>query len=177
MLNKILFSIFIFTLIFLSGCAPREFKPYEPPEIKYQKTENYSIQSDLEKIVKPDKLVPAYAKIEGDKITILPSSEGANYIVLAPEEYAKVAAVVKLTGTYKKIIIDQEELVNHYISMINALKEQVEIERRTALMYRQLWVDSVNQLNQERYEYKWEKTKLQGMILLESVGIILILAL
>lgn len=173
-LSVILVCLFLFT-----SCAPELLKPYEPPELKFEETPQYSIKDDLDKIEKPKPIQRLYAKKVGeDSFEILPSSEGADFIVLAPKEYAKVGAVVKLAKTYKEIVLDQEKLVNTYVDQINALKELVALEQKKSQMYRELWITSENAYRQEAYEHKWDnRINKTGMYAVTLGSVILLLLL
>jgi hypothetical protein len=166
-------------LLLLTGCAPSKFEPYRPPEIKYDKLQDYDIKEALNNIPKPDKLVPIYVKLEGTYITQLTKEQKdqATHILLAPNEYAKVGAVVKLAGTYKEIVIEQESLVNTYIAQINALREMIALERQKALLYRELWVDSENAYRQEKYEHDRDNTLNRTGMYIITIGSVIALAL
>jgi hypothetical protein len=98
--------------------------------------------------------------------------------MLAPSEYAKVGAVVKLAVIYKEIVIDQEALVNTHVGQINALKELLVMEQRKAEVYRELWISSENAYRLEKWEHKWDnrlhKAGLYG-ITIGSIVIFLLL--
>ena len=97
--------------------------------------------------------------------------------MLAPSEYAKVGAVVKLAVTYKELTLDQEKLVNTYIDQINALKELLSMEQRKSEVYRELWISSENAYRYEKWEHNWDnrfhKAGLYGI----TIGSIVILLL
>lgn len=166
-------------LLLITGCAPSNFAPYQPPEIKYDKLQDYDIQFALTTIPKPDKLEPIYVRLEGTYITQLSKEEKdlATHILLAPKEYAKVGGVVKLAGTYKSIVIEQEMLVNTYIAQINALREMIVLERQKALLYRELWVDSENAYRQEKYEHDRDNTLNRAGMYIITIGSVIALAL
>jgi hypothetical protein len=143
--------------MFLISCAPPAFKPFKPEPIKFDKTEPYSVQEELDKIPKPDPIVRMYVKKITDKtFEVVANKAEATHIMLAPSEYAKVGAVVKLAKTYKELVIDQEALVNTYIEQINALKELYAMEQRKAEVYRELWISSENAYRQEKWEHDWD---------------------
>jgi hypothetical protein len=172
-LSVILICLFLFT-----SCAPELLKPYEPPELKFEETPTYSIQEDLNKIEKPKPIKRMYAKKLGDdSLQILPNAEGADFVVIAPTEYAKVGAVVKLAKTYKEIVLDQEALVNTYIDQINALKELVALEQKKSQMYRELWITSENAYRQEAYEHKWDNRINKAGMYTVTVGSIILFLL
>lgn len=180
--NSFLILMFI-ALIFLSGilfsgCAPSEFKPYKPEPINFEKTPPYSVQEQLDKIQKPEPLKRMYVKkIDSKTFEIVENKDEATHIMLAPSEYAKVGALVKLAKTYKELAIDQEVLINTYIEQINALKELLAMEQKKAEVYRELWVSSENAYRREKWEHDWDnrihKTGLYGI----TVGSIIIMLL
>ena len=159
--NSFLIVMFI-SLIFLigvlfSGCAPAPFKPFEPEKITFTKTDPYSVKEELDAIPKPEPIVKIFVKKTGDKtFEVVEDKNEATHVMLAPSEYAKVGAVVKLAKTYKELALDQEILVNTYITQINALKELVAMEQRKAEVYRELWIGSENAYRQEEWQHKWD---------------------
>jgi len=142
--------------LLVGGCAPSKFKPREIPQLTFNPTPQYSI--DLSTIPKPDKLKPIFMNSEFKEV----SKDQAEYIVLIPQEYAKVAAVVKLAKAYKGIVKEQEILINTDIQIINSLKEYVALERAKAEEYRNLWIDSENAYRQERYQHKLDQAITRG---------------
>lgn len=143
------YIVWVFLILFCIGCAPKHFKPFQPPEIKFEKTEEYKL--DLSNIKKPDKLNPIYVDDNFKEVDV----EDAKFILLSPQEFAKIGALVQMVVTYKQVALEQETLINLHINTINALKEYVELERTKSLQYRELWVNAENNY---RYE-KWEHDK------------------
>lgn len=172
--RRMLQTVILFFL--LCSCAPAKFEPYRPPEIKYDKLEDYDVQSLLANIPKPEKLEPIYVKLDGINITKV-SKEEATHILLAPKEYAKVGGVVKLATTYKEIAIEQETLINTYIAQINSLREMIVLERQKALLYRELWVDSENAYRQEKYEHDRDNALNRTGMYIITIGSIIAIAL
>ena len=170
--------LFVLIIIFSSAsCAPKEFTPFKPDEIKFEKTSDYDIKQDLENIIKPDPIKPIYARVVNDQIEIVEDRSLATHILLPPQEYAKVAAVVKLSITYKDIILQQEALINQYIAQTNVLKELLEMERQKSLNYRELWVISENMYRQERYDHQVDNFINKSSLLITIVGrVVLIFA-
>lgn len=177
-MKQLLCLLFIF-LFLIVGCAPAPFKPFTPPQIKFDKLGPYDVQKILDQIPKPSKLVPIYAKINGDKITELPESKRseATDILLVPKEYAKVAGLVKLAVTYKSIAIEQGNLINTYIAQINALRELVSIERKKSIMYKELWADSENAYRQEKYAHNRDNLINRTGMYVITMGSIVVIAL
>lgn len=164
--------------MFLLSCAPAPIKPFKPEAIKFDESPAYSIQEDLDKIPKPSPIKRMYVKKLTDKsFEVVADKAEATHIMLAPKEYAKVGAVVKLAKTYKGLILDQETLINTYIDQINALKELYAMEQRKAEVYRELWISSENAYNQEKWEHAWDnrihKAGLYGI----TIGSIIIMLL
>ncbi len=143
--------------IFLVSCAPAPFKPFKPEVIKFDESPAYSIQEDLDKIPKPSPIKRMYVKkITDISFEVVADKAEATHIMLAPKEYAKVGAIVKLAKTYKGLILDQETLINTYIDQINALKELYAMEQRKSEVYRELWISSENAYRQEKWEHDWD---------------------
>jgi len=164
--------------MFLISCAPPQFKPFKPEVIKFNKTEPYSVQEELDKIPKPDPIKRMYVKKLTDKsFEVVADKAEATHIMLAPKEYAKVGAVVKLAKTYKGVAIDQEGLINTYIDQINALKELLEMEQRKSEVYRELWISSENAYRQEKWEHDWDNRLHKTGLYAITIGSIVIMLL
>lgn len=165
---------YIITLLLalsLISCAPAKFVPQKSLDIKFDKTPEYKL--DLTKIPKPDPLKPMFVDENFEET----DSANARYIVLTPNEYAKIAALVKLTIAYKEISKEQEALVNSYIRNINSLKELVELDQIKIQQYRELWVDSENMFRQEVYDHKVDNAINRGALGIITIGAIILLAL
>jgi hypothetical protein len=167
-----LFLALIFFANFLvSGCAPAVFTPTKPPEVKFDPTPDYAL--DLSKLPKPDKIKPIFVDENFKEVPI----EQAKYILLAPEEYAKIAALLKYAKAIKDISKEQETLINVYISEINALKELAATQQVIADLYRQLYADSENAYRQERHSHQMDNMINRGALGAVSIGSLLMLLL
>ncbi len=169
-------SVILLVTFMVAACAPPQFEPWTPPEIVFEPTEPYEIQAALDSIPKPEKLKPLYVSMQGDTVTQVPRDQ-ATHILLVPREYAKVGAVVKLAKTYKKIVIEQEAIINSYIEANNALKELLALERQKVLMYREMWVDSENAYRQEKYLHDRDNLINRTGMTLITIGAIIAIAL
>ena len=164
--------------LFAISCAPAPFKPFKPEPIEFEKTPPYSVKEDLDKIPKPEPLKRMYVKkISDTTYEVVTVKEEATHIMLAPAEYAKVGALVKLAKTYKGVALDQEVLINSYIEQINALKELLAMEQRKVEVYRELWISSENAYRREKWEHDWDnrfhKAGLYGI----TIGAIVVMLL
>ena len=137
-------------------------------KVEYKPTPPYNI--DLTRIPKPEKLKPLFMNKDFKEVDDM---ERAVYVVLVPKEYAKIAALLKLTKTYKGIIGEQEKLINTHIEIINSLKEYLALEQAKTEEYRNLWVDSENAYRQERYNHKIENAINKGLLGAISIGSII----
>lgn len=164
--------------MFLLSCSPPPFKPFKPEVIKFDESPPYSVQEELDKIPKPDPIKRIYVKKVTDKtFEVVADKVEATHIMLAPKEYAKVGAVVKLAKTYKELVIDQEALVNTYIEQINALKELYAMEQRKAEVYRELWISSENAYRQEKWEHDWDNRLHKAGLYAITAGSIIVMLL
>ena len=166
--------------LFLVSCAPVPFKPYKPEPITFEDTLPYSVQEEINKIPKPEPLKRMYVKkVDDMSYQVVEDKTTATHIMLAPSEYAKVGAIVKLTKTYKQLVLDQEKLMNTYIDQINALKELLAMEQRKSDSYRELWISSENAYRYEKWEHDWDnrihKTGLYGITIGAIVIVLLLL--
>ena len=176
MKTKIIFCI-VLLFLFVS-CSPKQFSPYKPPDLKLQPTPNVNIKDDIENLPKPEKLKVIYVKkISDNSFEVVERSEESTHILLAPREYAKVGAIVKLAKTYKEIILISEGIVNTYIDEINALKELSALEREKVISYRELWVNSENMYRQEKFEHDKDNIINKGGMYLITMGSILLFLL
>ena len=166
--------------LFILSCAPAPFKPFKPEPIKFEETPSYSVQEELDKIPKPDPIKRMYVKrVDDTTYQVVAGKLEATHIMLAPSEYAKVGAVVKLAVAYKELAIDQEKLVNTYIEQINALKELLAMEQRKSEVYRELWISSENAYRYEKWEHQkdnfFHKAGLYGITIGAVVVMLLLL--
>lgn len=170
-------------LLVLTSCAPAQFTPFTPPEVKYDRSPPYSVEESLAAIPKPAKMEPIYVRLEPtantDVVTahILADKDQATHILLVPSEYAKIGGVLKVAKAYKAIAVEQEHLVNTYISQINILKELLELERQKTIMYKELWVDSENAYRQEKFDHKMDNMFHRGVIGTIVIGAIVALVI
>jgi len=166
--------LFLFAFV---SCSPQNIKPWTPPEVKFEKTPPYSIKEELDNIPKPDPPVKIYVKQIDNKTFVVTNEAESTHRMFAPKEYAKIGAVIKLVKIYKSLILDQEKVINMYISQINALKELYELEQIKSRQYRELWISSENAYRQEVRDHKFDnavnKTALYGV----TVGSIIVLLL
>lgn len=166
--------------LFVISCVPPPFKPYKPEVIKFDTTPLYSVQEELDALPKPEPIKRMYVKETSDQTYMVVSDKAeATHVMLAPSEYAKVGAVVKLAVTYKGVALDQEALINTYIDQINALKELLAMEQRKSEVYRELWISSEDAYRREKWEHDWDnrihKTALYGITIGSIVVLLLLL--
>lgn len=170
-------------LILLTSCAPAQFTPFTPPEIQYESTPPYSVEETLAAIPKPSKIERVYVKMtqlpsSGEFTALVVASRSeATHILLVPKEYAKVGGVLKVAKAYKAVALEQENLINTYISQINTLKELLALERQKTIMYKELWVDSENAYRQEKYDHDVDNIFHRGVIGTMVIGLIVVLAI
>ena len=163
--------------IFIVSCAPAPFKPFKPEPIAFEETMPYSVQEDLDKIPKPDPIKRMYVKkIDDTSYQIVEKAE-ATHVMLAPSEFAKVGAVVKIAIAYKELAIDQEALVNTYIEQINALKELYAMEQRKSEVYRELWISSENAYRHEKWEHDWDNRLHKTGLYAITIGAVVVMLL
>ena len=156
--------LFIFLVLFCIGCAPKQFEPFQPPEIKFEKTEEYKL--DLSSIKKPEKINPIFVDENFKEVP----TENARFVLLSQQEYAKVGSLVELAITYKKVAEGQATLINLHINTINSLKEFLELERQKSLQYRELWVNAENNYRYEQWEHKKDSFFYQSGLYAISLG-------
>ncbi len=176
---KALIIAVIISVFSVFSCTPKNIEPWTPPEIKFEKTSEYSVQEQLDAIPKPSVPVRIFVKeIDEKTYQVVENKNEATHVMLAPQEYAKVGALVKLAKTYKELVLDQEILINTYIDQINALKELHKMEQMKAQKYRELWISSENAYRQEVRDHKFDnfvnKTALYG-VTISSIVILLLL--
>jgi hypothetical protein len=168
------------TVLLMISCSPAPFKPYVPPDLKFQETPHYNVQEILDSIPKPDKLERVYVKLlTGNKIEILSNEhkDEATHVLLIPKEYAKIDALLKLSIAYKEIAIEEGVLINTYIDQINALKELLTLERQKVLYYRELWVNSENAYRQEKADHNRDNIINRTGMYIITIGSIIAIAL
>jgi hypothetical protein len=155
--------------ICLISCSPRPFKPYDTPNIIFDKVPPYSI--DLENITKPEKIQSIYVDENFKEVP----PEKAKYILLVPKEYSKIPALLRLCQEYKDIIKEQEKLINIGIDKENALHEFIVLEQQKKDKYKELWAISEDSYRQEKYYNSIDKYSMYlivgGMVVALIVGL------
>lgn len=143
--------LIVLMIISITSCASTiERKPLPP--LEFEKTEPYEI--DLSTIIKPDKPSPIFAYQDDDGNIERTDIDNANVVIFTKEEYKKIGQLVILTSTYKKLLKQQEVLINNRIEINNSLKEFVELERMKSQQYQDMWIDSENMYRYERQQHK-----------------------
>jgi hypothetical protein len=161
--------IIVLVAAVLAGCAPAAvIPPREHPAARFEPMPPYQV--DLSQIQKPAKIEPVFVNAEFEET----SPDQAVYVLLAPGEYAKVAALLTLIQAYKGIIAEQAVLINAHIDTGNALKEYVALEQAKAAAYRDLWIDSETAYRQERYHSRIDNAVNKGLFGVISIGAILV---
>lgn len=163
----------IFCLFFM-GCGPSLVEHRTLPDLQFDKMEEYQV--NIDDIPKPEKINTIYLTEDYEVTTDV---NKAAFVLLSPEDFAKIDALLDILIAYKGIIYEQEYLVNTHVKIINTLREFLELERQKAQAYRDMWTDSENAYRQERHDRKIENALNKGVISLISIGslIALILAL
>jgi len=164
----------ILLTVFLCTSCASTIKREPLPELKLDKTSEYSI--DLTKIEKPSPIRPIFAHRDDSGNIKESSMDDANVVILEQEEYKKVAQLVILATSYKKIIEQQTVLVNNQIDINNSLKEFVELERLKSREYQNMWLDSENTYLSEKYDHKVDNV-LNKIVQLILTGAIVAIAL
>lgn len=163
-MKKLISYLLILSMLFI-GCAPtiqkRNFI------VKFDKTEHYNI--DLSTIPKPNMIKPIFV----DKDFKETSLDNAEYVLLVPKEYNKIAALLKLCKMYKNIIKEQEVLINTDIDTINALKEYIALEQAKSEEYKELWANSEEAYQKERFYHKVDNAINRGTFLTIIIGVII----
>jgi hypothetical protein len=135
----------------LIGCAPKPFEPFTPPTVSFEPTPAYSI--DLDSIPKPLPPDPIFLNDQFEEV----APNQATMILLTTDEYSKVGALAGLTAEYRRLIEEQEDLINIKINTINSFKEYLELEQQKSLAYKELWVNAENIYRQEQYRIDIER--------------------
>jgi hypothetical protein len=162
----------IAALVLLISCAPAPYKPFVPPEIKFEKTQPYVL--DLSALKKPGK--PSYVALDANMKPITAENPGtAKYLVFTKAEFKKIMALSAAYNDQQEILQSHEDLVNVYISEINALKELVALREQIIKQYIELYAMSENAYRQERYEHKWDNAESKIVQILMAAGLIFLM--
>lgn len=154
------------------GCAPSAYKPFIPPEVTFEKTPEYVL--DLSSLTKPEK--PNYIILDGNMNPVTTENPGeAKYLAFTNEEFKKIMALSVAYNDQRKILKSHEDLVNVYISEVNALKELVAIREQVIKQYIDLYARSEDAYRQERYEHKWDNAESKIVQILMAAGLVLLM--
>ena len=157
--------------IFLIGCSPSLVEKRTLPELQFEQMEEYYVNLDY--IPKPEKLKRIYLT-DDYKVT---DAENASFILLTPNEYAKVEALLDIIIAYKDVIHKQEFMLNTNVKIINTLREYLALERHKAQAYRDMWADSENMYRQERHDHMIDNAINKGIKGTISIGSLLAILL
>ena len=158
-------------LMMLVSCAPKEFTPYTPEKLVFEKTPYYEL--DLSRLGEFPDLVPIYVD---ENFKEVPRKE-AKYAVLAPAEFKKIAIMKKAYLTNRKVAFEQAKLINTNVEIINGLKEFVTLEQQKTSAYRELWINSENNYRQEQHNRRMDDLQNKAVWGLVILGTAVVLAL
>lgn len=158
-------------LLMLISCAPKQFNPYAPEDLVFERTEFYEL--DLSKLGEVPTISPIYVD---ENFKEVPLKE-AKYAVLIPEEYKKVSIMKKALLANRKVAFEQAKLINTNIEIVNSLKEYAELERAKAKAYRELWVNSENNYRQEQFNRKMDDLQNKATWGVVILGTLVVIAL
>ncbi len=166
-------AIFLTLMLFAVSCAPGEFKPFIPPQIKIEPTPAYEFDVSKE-LVKPDK--PNTIFLDKD-FNITKDKNKSKYVVFTANEFSKIVALNRLYEAQVEIIDDHVRLVNVHIEIANALKELLALKDAEIKEYLALWTNAENAYRQERYRHKVDNAINKTGIYLVTIGSIILLAI
>ncbi len=176
-INKGLCFILVFSIaMLLFGCGVKNVSAPEIPSLDFEKTEPYVLDLTPIENLKPDPLKPVFLD---ENMNQIDDPYKASYVLLTPNEYSKISVIIKMGVAYKNVVKEQEQLVNIKIDIINALKEHIELQRKIANSYRELWINSENSYRQEKHDHKVDNA-INKVTYLGTVGgflVFLLLAL
>ena len=159
-------------LFMLISCAPAPYKPFVAPEITFEKTAPYVL--DLSELKKPGK--PNYVALDAMMRPITSENPGeAKYLAFSKSEFKKIMALSTAYNDQRELLQSHEDLVNVYISEINALKELVALREQIIKQYIELYAMSENAYRQERYEHKWDNAESKIVQILMAAGLIFLM--
>jgi hypothetical protein len=169
-MKKVLLLIAAFAM--LVSCAPATFKPFVAPEVKFEATTPYVL--DLSELKKPGK--PNYVALDAMMRPITSENPGeAKYLAFSKSEFKKIMALSAGYNDQQKLLESHEDLVNVYISEVNALKELVALREQIIKQYIELYAMSENAYRQERYEHKWDNAESKIVQILMAAGLIFLM--
>jgi hypothetical protein len=163
--------LMIAALLLLVSCAPAQYKPFVPPEVKFEKTQPYVL--DLSVLKKPER--PNYIVLDSDMKPVAETSKEAKYLAFSTAEFKKIMALSAGYNDQRELLQSQEDLVNVYISEINALKELLAVREQILKQYIELYALSENAYRQERYEHKWDNAESKIVQILMAAGLVLLM--
>jgi hypothetical protein len=99
----------------------------------------------------------------------------AKYLAFSKSEFKKIMALSAGYNDQRKLLESHEDLVNVYISEVNALKELVALREQIIKQYIELYAMSENAYRQERYEHKWDNAESKIVQILMAAGLIFLM--
>lgn len=168
-MKKYVIILFLIFIIVFMGCAPKQFEPYEPPKIEFEKTEQYD--PDFSELEKPEK--PEFMYLDGD-FEPVDDPDKAEYAALANDDLKKILTLSKQYDAQAGVIDKQIDLVNVHVDQINALKEIVEMKEIQMEQYISLYTTAQNQYLQEQHDHKISNLKKDITMYIMTIGAIAI---
>ena len=98
----------------------------------------------------------------------------AKYLAFSKSEFKKIMALSAAYNDQREMLESHGDLVNVYISEINALKELLAVKEQIISQYIELYTMSENAYRQERYEHKWDNAESKIVQILMAAGLILL---
>lgn len=149
---------------FSTGCATGIAKKITIPEpLALERTEPYTTKNTEEleqQLIKTAQDITSNIKygtnING-KIEITTDPSKANYVLMTPDTFDKIADLVTLSNGCIDIIKEQNALINKYIENINSLKTLAEFERQKNILACTQWQQSEENFDAEHKARVHEK--------------------
>lgn len=167
---------YLILVLFIVSCAPSKvvYTPVEPSKVS--KIPKYSITEQLELIPKPTAPKKEYVQRRNNEL-VLSDEESSTHVMFSWEEVKKINALKDLAINYKKLILEQENVVNSYIEQFNAVTELYKLEVEKSNTYQSMWVESENAYRQEVYLHKWDNGINRVGMYTITIGSIVVLLL
>ena len=151
-MRKLLMIVLLSLMI--GSCSVQKFNPKIPSKYEFERETRYSITEDLNKISKPTPIKMNYVKLNSNNVLVYTTIDSTEFFILSPMEMSKVVALKELAVSYKKVIIDQEDLINIKINKNNETKKLLELERNSYIISMDGWVNSENIYREEKRNHQ-----------------------
>lgn len=163
------YILFVYLLLFISGCAPTVKNHIIIPEIEIPKEEKFV---PVEEINKPKKPNPIFYTKE---LAVTDDPKKIEYFAFTSDEFNKIVQLSKSFDAQGEVIKAYIDIIDLKIKANNSLKDMLDDRSLIAQYYADLYIDESNLRLQENYIYKRDKIINKSIMVIQSMFLLAII--